>query len=123
MFMARRKQAKGSCVYCGAVFAKAGMTKHLAICPRRQAVIGASEQQSGERESLYHLRVQDAWWGDFWLDLEMCGSATLKQLDHYLRAIWLECCGHLSRFAFGGWGADDISMKRRADQVFQVGGT
>lgn len=99
------------------------MTRHLAICPQRQAVIDASAQRSGERASLYHLRVQDAWRGDFWLDLEMGGSATLAQLDQYLRAIWLECCGHLSRFAVGGWGAEEIAMKRRADQVFQAGGT
>ena len=32
----------------------------------------------------------------------MCGSATLEELDHYLRTIWLECCGHLSQFTIGG---------------------
>ena len=28
--------------------------------------------------------------------------ATLKELDDYLRAIWLECCGHLSAFEIAG---------------------
>ena len=32
----------------------------------------------------------------------MCGSAALEELDYYLRTIWLECCGHLSRITIGG---------------------
>lgn len=47
----------------------------------------------------------------------MRGTAKLKDLDHYLRAIWLECCGHLSRFSFGGWGADEIPMSRTIEQT------
>jgi len=37
----------------------------------------------------------------------MRGSATLTKLDDYLRAIWLECCGHLSKFTIGGWGGGE----------------
>jgi len=37
----------------------------------------------------------------------MRGSATLAKLDDYLRAIWLECCGHLSKFTIGGWGGGE----------------
>jgi len=33
----------------------------------------------------------------------MRGSATPDDLDAYLRAIWLECCGQPSQFSFGGW--------------------
>ena len=51
----------------------------------------------------------------------MRGSATLADLDHYLRAIWLECCGHLSRFSVGGWDGAEISKRRRVEQVFRLG--
>lgn len=51
----------------------------------------------------------------------MCGSATLQELDDYLRAIWLECCGHLSQFSFGGWGGREISKRRRVGQVLEPG--
>jgi hypothetical protein len=70
-------------------------------------------------ETLHHLRVQADGLPMFWLDLEMRGSATLKDLDSYLRAIWLECCGHLSQFSVGGWGSPEISMRRKIDAVFQ----
>jgi hypothetical protein len=94
------------------------MTKHLATCPQRQAAIAAAEGTRTPSETLYHLRAQPAGQSEFWLDLEMRGSGTLKQLDSYLRAIWLECCGHLSRFSVGEWGGDDIPMSRRLAQVF-----
>src|SRR5690348_3181860 len=117
--MPRGKQTKGTCVYCGHQTTKGGMTRHLASCPQRQAVIAAADGKSGKAEPLYHLRVQDAYGGAFWLDLEMRGSAPLKELDHYLRAIWLECCGHMSRFSYGGWGTGEIAMRRKADEIFQ----
>ena len=52
----------------------------------------------------------------------MKGSATLQDLDGYLRAIWLECCGHLSMFSTGGWAEEDeISLNTRIHQVFKPG--
>ncbi len=119
--MGRRKQTQGRCAYCGREMTRAGMAKHLAACPRRQEVIAAADSAPGKQETLYHLQVQDAWGGQYWLQLEMSGSATLKKLDSYLRAIWLECCGHLSQFSLGGLGSREIAMSRRAEQVFQPG--
>jgi hypothetical protein len=100
---------------------KSGVGKHLSACPKRNALIDRAEHKKVGSETLYHLRVQDAWRSEFWLDLEMRGSATLKDLDFYLRGIWLECCGHLSRFSVGGWRGGEISAKRKVDEVFQPG--
>jgi hypothetical protein len=80
-----------------------------------------SEAKPGESELLYHLQARDAWSGEFWLNLEVRGSAKLEQLDRYLRAIWLECCGHMSQFSVGGWSGREIGKQRRVDQVFEVG--
>ena len=33
-----------------------------------------------------------------WLELGVRCDATLNELDKFLRALWLECCGHLSHF-------------------------
>jgi hypothetical protein len=119
--VAGRPQAKGECAYCGAVAAKGAMTKHLAACPRRVEAIGAAERGGGARETLLHLRVEDQYDKAFFLDLEMRASAPLKKLDDYLRAIWLECCGHLSQFSPGGWGSEKIAMRRAAGEVFRPG--
>jgi hypothetical protein len=54
--------------------------------------------------------------------LELNGNARLKELDGYLRSIWLECCGHMSHFTAGNnaWG-DEISMNRKVYQLLETG--
>lgn len=129
--MARVKATRGSCVYCGKDFTRWGMTKHLQSCPQRAEHTGKAAG-SGKAVPIFHLLVQDAYGGDFWLHLEMPGQTTLQELDGYLRAIWLECCGHLSAFELGGtrytqilegyemWGNEtDINVP--VAQVFRPG--
>jgi hypothetical protein len=117
--MPRGKQSQGKCEYCSKEIAKGSVKKHLASCTERQTKIAESAQNKGADLTLYHLRVQDAYSPAFWLDLEVVDSATLGDLDDYLRAIWLECCGHLSQFSVGGWGGDEISKIRRISSVFK----
>lgn len=117
--MPQRKQSKGACAYCGKEIAKGGATKHLATCAQRQEAIAKAEQGKAAAEMLYHLRVEDAYRKEFWLDLEMRGSKSLKDLDTYLRSIWLECCGHLSQFSLGGFGKE-IGKQRKIQDVFQL---
>ncbi len=82
----------GTCALCGKRTSKAAMTRHLKSCP-------ADHEPSGGRPApLFHLRVEDAYSPIFWLDLEVKAAATLADLDAFLREIWLECCGHLSKF-------------------------
>ena len=119
--MARRTQSRGSCAFCQTSLTRAGLAKHLANCAARQQAIIHADQHQGNMFPLYHLQVQDAWSGDFWLHLEVNGTAALLDLDAYLRAIWLECCGHLSQFSIGGWDGDEISKKRKISQVFPAG--
>lgn len=120
--MAQRKQTKGKCTFCEREMTKGGLTRHLPSCTARQeAIEEAAQKQEETKQDLYHLQVYAARSTDFWLHLEMKGSATLQDLDAYLRSIWLECCGHLSRFSRGGWGSTEISKSKRADQVFEPG--
>jgi hypothetical protein len=119
--MPRGKQSQGKCAYCSKEISKGSVKKHLATCAQRQEKIAAAEQKKGTSQTLYHLRVQDAYTRDFWLDLEVPGSATLANLDKYLRAIWLECCGHMSQFSVGGWRGEEISMRRKIGDIFEPG--
>ncbi len=119
--MARRKQTRGKCIFCGREMTRGGLARHLPACSKRQEAMEKAQQKPGQEQKLYHLQVQDAWWGDYWLHLEMRGSAKLADLDYYLRAIWLECCGHLSRFSVGGWQGTEIPKRRQIQQVFRPG--
>lgn len=119
-----RKQTKGNCTYCNKELSKGTASKHLATCPDRQAAIDKAAAGKGTSESLFHLRVQDAYRKDFWLDIEMRGSKSLNDLDNYLRAIWLECCGHMSEFTIGGRSLSrQIGKQRKLLEIFQYGDT
>lgn len=115
------KDSKGNCAYCNQEITNSKAVKHFAICSKRLAVIKISEGKKTSIETLYHIRAQDPWNGQFWLDMEMRGSATLKNLDDYLRAIWLECCGHMSQFSSGSRQEETLSKKYRADEVLRNG--
>jgi hypothetical protein len=115
--MPRGKQSRGNCAFCGYETTKGSMSRHLASCPQQQAQL-TSTKSNQSAQPLYYLRAQDAYGGDFWLDLEVNGSAPLKAIDTYLRAIWLECCGHLSEFSIGGWGGVKLAKTRRVGDVF-----
>lgn len=121
--MPRRPENPGTCAYCGETITKRGVTKHLEKCPKYLEILQTAQAGSRPVETLWHLRVQDAYDKDFWLDLEMNGSASLDKLDKYLRAIWLECCGHLSKFTIGGWSGMDVGKARKADSIFEPGVT
>lgn len=114
--MARRKQTRGKCIYCGREMTRSGLIKHLKACPERSQAQAEVESNKERPQPLYHLLVQDAWHGDFWLHLEMRGNATLEDLDYYLRQIWLECCGHLSAFQMG-----DTRYTQLFDDGMQIG--
>jgi hypothetical protein len=119
--MPRKPENPGTCAYCGETIIRRGVSGHLEKCPQRQAALAVALESTRPVETIWHLRIQDAHDKDFWLDLEMIGSASLDKLDKYLRAIWLECCGHLSQFTIGGWGGTDIGKARKADSIFEPG--
>ncbi|MCL5999367.1 MAG: hypothetical protein M1546_25380 [Chloroflexi bacterium] len=99
--MPRKPESRGTCAYCGELITKRSVSKHLDKCPKRLETLQSAAASRRPVETLWHIRIQDAYDKDYWLNLEMNGSAPLEKLDDYLRAIWLECCGHLSKFTIG----------------------
>ncbi|MDB4950955.1 MAG: hypothetical protein JWM27_3604 [Gemmatimonadetes bacterium] len=119
--MANTKQTQGECACCGTRTTRGGMSRHLRACAGRAEAIRKADAEPGPDTTLLHLVVRDAWAGHYWLHLEMDGAATLQTLDQYLRAIWLECCGHMSRFSAERYGTPDLPMSRRAERVLAEG--
>jgi hypothetical protein len=89
--VATRTEYAGICNLCGASFSKRQMVRHLSQCayPNGEDVAAVAQ-----------IRV-DVPGSPFWLDLDVKMNATMRQLDEFLRDIWLECCGHLSSFEVG----------------------
>lgn len=120
--MAKREQSYGTCKLCGYRATKASMTKHLAQCiPQHQG--------TGKARRVLHLRVEDAHKSSpFWLEVAVDAEKPLRTLDGFLRAIWLECCGHLScfeidrvRYQVNPEGMDGRSMDTKMAEVLHPG--
>ena len=110
---------RGRCALCGHETTKGNMSKHLTRCPQLpEQVTGAG---TGKPETLLRLRMQDGYGGAFWIDVEVRRACTLSDVDEYLRAIWLECCGHMSKFSIGGWGGTDVAKSRPVQAVLADG--
>ena len=94
------QRVKGKCKFCGKEYTFSYMNKHLSTCEKRQSQLaaGTGKKQCG----YYELAVYPSYSKDYWLFIEIKETATLQDIDGFLRDIWLECCGHLSAFTING---------------------
>ncbi|MDI6902957.1 MAG: hypothetical protein QMC77_04400 [Methanocellales archaeon] len=98
-----RQTSKGKCSFCNAVLSKAKMTKHLKSCEKRKAALGSSLAMSSARKTkIFHIIVEGRYLPKYWMHLDAPTTATLEDLDEFLRDTWVECCGHMSAFTIQG---------------------
>jgi hypothetical protein len=90
--------SEGKCAYCDEMLKKSGISKHLDSHLKKMAA------EKPHLDRAFHIRVEA---DVFFLNLLVDADMSLDDLDDYLRAIWLECCGHMSSFREKGKGYDD----------------
>lgn len=98
---------EGICRFCQKTFTNSAMTRHLLACKTKKEM---DEQEMAKAKSaypIYHIKVSS--YRDYWLHIEMKATSTLRELDSFLRNIWLECCGHLSMFTINDVDYQDTS--------------
>ena len=84
----------GICKKCKTVRPYRSIFSHLKKC--------ALGEPDGKGRKMFVLRVTGSSWIKHWMYVKMDGSATLGDLDGFLRDKWLECCGHMSAFEIDG---------------------
>ena len=127
------KRTKGKCKFCGKEYTFSYMNKHLPFCKER--LKRWEEEDGGKKCGYFELAVYPRYGRDYWLFIEVKETATLKDLDQFLRDIWVECCGHLSAFNIDGisydvepqedffWDKPSKSMNCKLKSVLQKGMT
>ncbi len=125
------KQTKGKCRFCGKEYAKTSMVKHLSSCKEWKNELDKSA--SDKKIGYFGLAISGKYDKAYWLITEFREDATLKDVDQFLRDIWLECCGHLSLFEIddisyesdpepsGGWGHPVKGMNSKLKKVIEKG--
>lgn len=85
----------GKCGYCSQIFSQNMIANHLLSCNLRKK--SSPYLKKGQRSFL--LGVIGKHFQDYWGFIEVNGNTCrLKDIDSFLRSLWLECCGHLSSF-------------------------
>jgi hypothetical protein len=74
------------------------MIEHLRSCEQRKAALEASMEKGARKTKIFHIVVEGRRLPEYWMHLEAPATATLEDLDGFLRDIWVECCGHMSAF-------------------------
>jgi len=118
-----KNKSRGRCLLCNSVLGKSGMTKHLQSCMKNN--LHGKRQSSGRqvREgSSFHIIVEGYGLPGYWMHLLVSAATKLEKLDHFLRDIWLECCGHLSVFKIEGiryssWPMTDYGEKGMSKKI------
>ena len=103
-------KSEGKCPFCEKTFAKVGINRHLATHLADKTTVGVTGKS-------FFVKVEtNKKWGStpYFLSLWIDGEAKMKDLDGFLRSIWLECCGHLSSFT------DPTKKRKRSGMDFLI---
>src|SRR5512136_1704328 len=118
--MARKTPLNGTCAICKASVTKKGVQKHLQAHLEESGKGQKAARRQKQPAKLFHLLVEGyGLSGDlYWMHLKTLGSARLRDLDTFLRDIWLECCGHMSAFSDK---EGDIEMGEKLEDILMPG--
>ena len=121
---------EGVCRFCMKTFSGDAMSRHLTTCKAKKISDEKENAKSKKKRKIYQLKVFS--YQPFWLYLEVYSDITLENLDTFFRKIWLECCGHLSKFIINetdylsykddemcsfGWGNPSKNMDVKIEDV------
>ncbi len=125
------QKSKGICRFCLNTFSGSAMSRHLAVCKAKKDKDAQELGKAKLKYPIYHIKLSS--YSNYWLHIEIKAASTLRELDDFLRRIWLECCGHLSMFTINGveyedtekqdnfWGRDNESIDTSLAKVMDVG--
>jgi hypothetical protein len=110
---APRTLPEGTCSICDQHFTKNDMAEHLQKHLSVRATLAEETAGRLQTERIFHIVAEGRWLPEYWLHLQIRANAKLHRLDDFLRDIWLECCGHLSKFTIAG--VEYVSYDPRID--------
>ncbi|AWR98634.1 IS1096 element passenger TnpR family protein [Metallosphaera hakonensis] len=84
----------GKCLFCEKRISSNTASAHFKSCEK------VKEALNGNVDG-FILKCKDRYSPEYWLYIAVPSSFTLKDLDQFLRAIWVDCCDHLSEFEIG----------------------
>lgn len=112
----------GKCYYCNRELDKRGIKRHLNSCKARKERIEVLPCKNNKKDNYYMIEISDKYRKqDYWMYIACHKESKLSDIDDFLRRVWLECCGHLSKFTIDGVVYDCIMDEDFKPNDFYVG--
>lgn len=92
----KENTSAGKCLFCKKEYLKSAISRHLNTHLHEKI----KDNKPGKS---FHIKVEtDSYYGSspYFLSLWINGNTFMEDIDHFLRKIWLECCGHMSAFSY-----------------------
>ncbi len=84
---------KSECLLCNSNYTTRGIGKHIRVCLENKL-----NNIEGKKATYYLIHVYPDYAKEYFLYLLVKENMKLKDLDKFLRDIWVDCCGHMSGF-------------------------
>lgn len=93
------KSSKGGCRACNSIIPAGKCGSHLGTCDRIGKYIVNEQNVEGSKGYILHLKSKTR--GKiYWMTVAAPNTATLLNLDEFMRQVWFQCCaGHYSTFS------------------------
>ena len=104
---------KTKCLVCNSEYTARGIKRHIRACIRKKL-----ESATKKNTTYYLIHVHPDFTTDYFLYLLVEQSTKLRELDRYLRDIWLECCGHMSAFMYEAF--EEIPMNKTVSELSEL---
>ena len=95
----------GTCYICHQTLPGNRIHRHLLHCIESRTGLKPSQdprrrdrRRTAQKTAHLSVRARER---PHWMELGVRCDATLRDLDWFLRAVWMECCGHVSDFMIG----------------------
>ncbi|MPQ44024.1 DUF7309 domain-containing protein [Clostridium tarantellae] len=89
----------GKCYFCEKDLKSRSALKHIKSCITRVSNVEDMKNDSSKLIKKYLIQITPTYMkSEYWMYITIDENLKLKDLDQFLRKIWLECCGHLSSF-------------------------
>jgi len=104
---------KNKCLLCGSEYTSRGIGRHIKTCLKKHFITPQNTLVDN-----YYLSIHAKYDTNYFLYLLVAQNTTLKDLDGFLRKIWLECCGHMSAFFLKKW--EELPMDTRIKYLINI---
>lgn len=94
---------EGKCYFCNKQITNRSAKRHILTCENRKNIVEKSVKKAKNTKEQFILKIVDKYNpSTYYIYIDIDVNLTLRVLDTFLRDVWMECCGHLSKFNIDG---------------------